>query len=60
MVMTPATAMMRLEFADEGFFQIDPKKIQIEEPVHTGRTYFVFKGRIIAVAQTDRRGSDVE
>lgn len=41
---------LRILFACEGFFSIPLKKVEIESDPVTDRTYFVHKGRIVAVA----------
>lgn len=41
---------LRFEARTEDFFKIPPAKIEIETVPATGRTYFLYKGRIVAVA----------
>jgi hypothetical protein len=46
--------MLRIEFACQGFFAIPMKKVEIvadDLDHHFGRTYFVYRGRIVAVAR---------
>lgn len=42
---------LRIEFATPDFFAIPLKKVEIETVPETGRAYFLFKGRIVAVAR---------
>ena len=41
---------LRIEFAVPGFFSIPLRKVEIETVPATGRTYFVHRGAIVAVA----------
>jgi hypothetical protein len=41
---------LRIIFSSPGFFAIPLKKVDIEAVPATGRTYFLFKDRIVAVA----------
>ena len=43
------TEKLRLEVVDPRFFSIPLKQVEIETAPNTGRTYFVHKGKIIAV-----------
>lgn len=43
---------LRIEFAAADFFAIPLRKVEIESLPETGRTYFLFKGRIVAVARS--------
>lgn len=40
---------IKIECAEPGFFTIPPKKLTLANE-GTGRTYFLFKNRIVAVA----------
>lgn len=42
---------LRIEVATADFFRLPPKKVEIEETPETGRTYFIFRGIIVAVAR---------
>lgn len=44
---------VRLEFAAPEFFKANPKALKVAEP-GTGRTYFLLKGRIVAVAKPEK------
>lgn len=41
---------LKIELAVANFFAIPLKKIEIESSPATGRTYFIHRGRIVAVA----------
>lgn len=41
---------LKIELAVPNFFAIPLKKIEIEAVPETGRTYFIFQDRIVAVA----------
>ncbi len=43
----------RLEFAAPEFFKADPRKLKVDDAPATGRTYFILKGRIVAVAKPE-------
>jgi hypothetical protein len=40
---------MRIEIATPDFFALSAKKLRIEEVAETGRVYFIFRDRIVAV-----------
>lgn len=40
---------LKIEVAAPGFFSIPLKKVEIEADQNTGRTYFLYKGAIVAV-----------
>lgn len=42
---------LKIEAAAENFFSIPMKQVEIETVPATGRTYFIHKGRIVAVAK---------
>lgn len=44
---------VKLEFAAPEFFSLPPKALRVEESPVTGRTYFINRGRIVAVAKED-------
>lgn len=46
---------VKLEVADPAFFAADPKRLRVEENPGTGRTYFLLKGRIVAVGKPEDR-----
>lgn len=50
LVMT-APAKLKIEAAVPNFFAIPMKKVEIETVPETGRTYFIFGGKIVAVAK---------
>lgn len=41
---------LRMEVVDPRFFSIPLKRVEIEAVPATGRTYFIFRGKIVAVA----------
>lgn len=41
---------LKIEFATPGFFAIPLKQVTVEDMPGAGRTYFVHRGRIVAVA----------
>jgi hypothetical protein len=47
---------LKIELSVPNFFAIPLKKVDIETVPETGRTYFIFQGRIVAVAR--RSGGD--
>jgi hypothetical protein len=49
---------LRIEFAVPNFFAIPLKRVEIEAVQYTGRTYFIHRGAIVAVAS--RSGSNQE
>lgn len=42
---------LRIEFAVPDFFAIPLKRVEIESVPETGRTYFIHRGAIVAVAR---------
>ncbi len=49
---------LKIEIAVPNFFSIPMKKVAIESPGETGRTYFIYQNEIVAVArrvETERR-----
>jgi hypothetical protein len=46
-------APLRIEFFAPTFFVAPPNKLKVEESPFTGRTYFVFEKRIVAVAKPE-------
>lgn len=42
---------LKIEFTVPGFFAIPLKKVEIETNVYAGRTYFLYRGEIVAVAR---------
>lgn len=42
---------LKIEMAVPNFFSIPLKKVEIEAVPETGRTYFIFQGRIVAVGK---------
>jgi hypothetical protein len=42
---------LKIEFAAPGFFSIPLKKVEIETNRGTGRTYFIYRGEVVAVAK---------
>lgn len=44
--------MIRIEFATPDFFKLPPKALAIECEDFTGRTYFLYRGAIVAVARS--------
>lgn len=42
---------LKIEFAAERFFSMPLKKIEIETVPATGRTYFIYRDEIVAVAK---------
>lgn len=51
----PDMTSVKLELAAREFFSAPPRKIVIEEIPETGRVYFLFDGRIVAVAKPDKQ-----
>ncbi len=52
-------AKLRIEATAPDFFAIPLKQVAIEAMPETGRTYFIHKGRIVAVAKRgDRNAAD--
>ena len=52
---------VKIEFATKDFFFIPMKKVEIETVPETGRVYFIFQDRIVAVAkrgETDVASTD--
>lgn len=50
---------LKIEASVPEFFSIPMKKVEIETVPATGRTYFIFGGRIVAVAhRTEAAGDD--
>ncbi len=45
---------LKMELLLREFFSIPPRQIKTEEVPETGRTYFVHKDRIVAVARSQR------
>lgn len=45
---------VKLEFADPEFFTAAPKKLKVENDPNVGRTYFISKDRIVAVAKPEQ------
>lgn len=41
---------LKIEFAAPGFFAIPLKQVTVEDMPGAGRTYFVHRGQIVAVA----------
>ncbi len=41
---------LKIEISSPDFFAIPLKKVEIEAAPETGRTYFIFQDRIVAVA----------
>lgn len=49
---------LKMEIATDNFFAIPLKKVEIESVPATGRTYFIYRGEIVAVAkQTEERAN---
>jgi hypothetical protein len=46
---------VKLELADPAFFAADPRRLKVEEDAVAGRTYFLLKGRVVAVARPDTK-----
>ena len=42
-------APLKIEFAVPNFFAIPMKQVEIETPAQADRTYFIFRGKIVAV-----------
>lgn len=49
--MQMADAALKIELSTPGFFSIPLKKVDIETVPGTGRTYFIYQDRIVAVAR---------
>lgn len=48
-------ARLRIEFTVEGFFKLKMQNVEVvgdDSDHHFGRTYFLYKGRIVAVARS--------
>ncbi len=45
------TEKLKIELAVPNFFSIPMKKVEIEAAPGTGRTYFIYRGEIVAVAR---------
>lgn len=42
---------LKIELSVPNFFSIPMKKVEIEAAPGTGRTYFIYRGEIVAVAR---------
>ena len=49
--LTTPEPKLKIEFAADNFFFIPMKKVEIETVPATGRTYFLHRGEIVAVAR---------
>jgi hypothetical protein len=60
--MRPGTEAPRLkiEIAAPGFFAVPLKKVEIETVRETGRTYFIYRGAIVAVARKGGEHDDAD
>jgi hypothetical protein len=44
---------LKIEIAAPNFFALPMKRVEIEAKPETGRTYFIFDGKIVAVGRRD-------
>ena len=51
---------LKMEVATPGFFSVPLRKVEIETNAGTGRTYFLLKGEIIAVAKRAQIQEDAD
>lgn len=46
--------MLNLEFWDDDFFKIPPKRLKVEQEKNVGRVHIMDRGRIVAVATLEK------